>query len=196
MHLAREAMLAAAAGSVPLAVLRPTLVYGSGDPHNGYGPNKFRRQANRGEPIVLFGEGEEQRDHVDVEDIAAIVRLVLTHRSAGILNIATGTVTSFRALAEATVTLSPRKVAINGSPRNGERYIRRIQAFANTLDIAAERGTDLGYIDPGLRAVPFESVMLAVRVTETKAIVTRVFHQSQNWLEDLKKAASANNPEA
>jgi UDP-glucose 4-epimerase len=119
MHLAREAMLAAAAGSVPLAILRPTLVYGAGDPHNGYGPNKFRRQVNRGEPIVLFGQGEERRDHVDVDDIAAIARLVLTHRSAGILNIATGTVTSFRALAEAAVALSPRKVAINGSPRNG-----------------------------------------------------------------------------
>ena len=46
MHLAREQMIQAAAGATPLAVLRPTLVYGAGDPHNGYGPNKFRRQAN------------------------------------------------------------------------------------------------------------------------------------------------------
>ena len=77
MHLAREQMLLAAGGTTPLAILRPTLVYGAGDPHNGYGPNKFRRQANRGEAIVLFGEGEERRDHVDVDDIAEIVRLVL-----------------------------------------------------------------------------------------------------------------------
>jgi nucleoside-diphosphate-sugar epimerase len=119
MHLAREQMLLAAAGSAPLAILRPTLVYGAGDPHNGYGPNKFRRQANRGEAIVLFGEGEERRDHVAVDDIAEIVHLVLEHRSAGVLNIATGTVASFRALADKAVALSPRKVEIKNSPRSG-----------------------------------------------------------------------------
>jgi nucleoside-diphosphate-sugar epimerase len=117
MHLAREQMLLA--GVSPLAILRPTLVYGAGDPHNGYGPNKFRRQANRGEAIVLFGEGEERRDHVAVDDIAEIVRLVLEHRSSGVLNIATGTVASFRALADKAVALSPRKVEIKSSPRNG-----------------------------------------------------------------------------
>ena len=119
MHLAREQMLSAAAGATPLAILRPTLVYGAGDPHNGYGPNKFRRQANRGEAIVLFGEGEERRDHVDVDDIAELVRLVLAHRSKGILNVATGTVASFRALADMAVALSLRRVEIKTSPRSG-----------------------------------------------------------------------------
>ncbi len=119
MHLAREQMLAAAAGNTPLAILRPTLVYGAGDPHNGYGPNKFRRLANRGEPIVLFGEGEERRDHVDVDDIAEIVRRVLAHRSSGVLNVATGTVASFRSLADKAVALSPRTVDIKSSPRTG-----------------------------------------------------------------------------
>jgi UDP-glucose 4-epimerase len=119
MHLAREQMLLATVGAMPLAIVRPTLVYGAGDPHNGYGPNRFRRQANRGEAIVLFGEGEERRDHVDIDDIAELVRLVLDHRSAGVLNIATGTVTSFRALADKVVALAPHKVEIKGSPRSG-----------------------------------------------------------------------------
>lgn len=119
MHLAREQMLLAAAGSIPVAILRPTLVYGAGDPHNGYGPNRFRRRANHGEKIVLFGEGEERRDHVDVDDIAEIARLVAEHRSAGILNVATGMVASFRELAQKAVALSRRQVAIEGSPRSG-----------------------------------------------------------------------------
>lgn len=119
MHLAREQMLASVAGATPLAVLRPTLTYGAGDPHNGYGPNRFRRQASRGETIVLFGEGEERRDHVDVDDVAEITRLVLAYRSAGTLNVATGAVTSFRDLAERVVALAARRVAIKGSPRNG-----------------------------------------------------------------------------
>lgn len=119
MHVAREQMITASAGKATLAILRPTLVYGAADPHNGYGPNRFRRQANKGETIVLFGEGEERRDHVDVDDIAELTRRVIEHRSDGILNIATGTVTSFRELAEKAVALSPRKVEIKGSPRSG-----------------------------------------------------------------------------
>ena len=117
MHLAREHMLRVVVGAVPFAILRPTLVYGAGDPHNGYGPNKFRRQANRGEHIILFGEGEEERDHVDVGDIAQITSLVLDRRSSGVLNIATGTVASFRTVAEKVVGLGPRQVQITGSPR-------------------------------------------------------------------------------
>ncbi len=62
---------------------RPCLYYGAGDPHNGYGPNRFRRLANRGETIVLFGEGEVRRDHVAVDDIAEIVRCVFLRASLG-----------------------------------------------------------------------------------------------------------------
>jgi nucleoside-diphosphate-sugar epimerase len=118
MHLAREIALAGELPG-PLAILRPTLVYGASDPHNGYGPNQFRRKANRGGPITLFGEGEERRDHVAVNDVAELVYRVLSHRSVGSLNIATGTVTSFRGVAELAVSASGHAVAIEGSPRRG-----------------------------------------------------------------------------
>jgi len=118
MHLAREIMFATEV-KAPLAILRPTLIYGAKDPHNGYGPNQFRRKANKGEAITLFGEGEERRDHVAVEDVADIVARVLAHRSTGSLNIASGTVTSFRDVAELAVGLSGKRVAINGSERRG-----------------------------------------------------------------------------
>jgi nucleoside-diphosphate-sugar epimerase len=69
MHLAREVMFRSEI-KAPLATLRPSLLYGAGDPHNGYGPNRFRRLAHKGEPIVLFGEGEERRDQVLIDDVA------------------------------------------------------------------------------------------------------------------------------
>jgi UDP-glucose 4-epimerase len=150
MHLAREQMIQAAAGATPLAVLRPTLVYGAGDPHNGYGPNKFRRQANRGEAIVLFGEGEERRDHVDVGDIAEIVRLVLDHRSAGVLNIATGAVASFRALADKAIALSPRKVEVRTSPRNGPMPHNGYRPFDPAATLRAFPDFHYTPIDDGL----------------------------------------------
>jgi len=116
MHAARELMLKAEA-KVPLAILRPSLLYGARDPHNGYGPNRFRRLAQKGEPITLFGEGEEQRDHVDIADVARLTALVLAHRSRGELNIATGTSTSFREIAELAVKLSGKSAEIRGTPR-------------------------------------------------------------------------------
>lgn len=99
MHLAREVMFRAEL-KAPLAILRPTLIYGSADPHNGYGPNRFRRLSAANEPIVLFGEGEERRDHVWISDVAELVVRVLYRKSKGVLNVATGTVHSFREIAE------------------------------------------------------------------------------------------------
>lgn len=118
MHLAREVSFKAEV-KAPLAMLRPTLLYGAADPHNGYGPNRFRRLANEGKEIVLFGEGEERRDHVLIDDVAEIIARVIAHRSTGALNIATGTVHSFRALAELAVAQAGKSVAIKGSPRSG-----------------------------------------------------------------------------
>jgi nucleoside-diphosphate-sugar epimerase len=71
MHLTREVMLRSEF-SGPLAFVRPTLTYGIDDPHNGYGPNRFRRLAAAGKDLTLFGEGEEQRDHIAVADIAEL----------------------------------------------------------------------------------------------------------------------------
>lgn len=150
MHLAREQMLLNVAGATPVALLRPTLVYGAGDPHNGYGPNRFRRQANDGETILLFGEGEECRDHVDVDDIAEIVRLVLDHRSAGVLNIATGTVASFRTLAEKAIALAPRQVEIKTQPRNGPMPHNGYRAFDPAATLKAFPAFRYTAIDAGL----------------------------------------------
>jgi UDP-glucose 4-epimerase len=116
MHLAREIMLRAAL-KLPLAVLRPTLIYGAKDPHNGYGPNRFRRLAAKGEAITLFGEGEEKRDHVHISDVAALVSATLHQRSTGTLNIATGKSTSFREVAEMVAAHSGGSVEIRATPR-------------------------------------------------------------------------------
>lgn len=98
MHAARELMFRSEYRG-PLAYLRPTLIYGAADPHSGYGPNRFRRQATNGEPITIFGEGEEKRDHVAVEDVARLALRILLYRSSGTLNAATGISTPFHEIA-------------------------------------------------------------------------------------------------
>lgn len=118
MHLAREIAFRSDI-SAPLTIVRPTLLYGLEDPHNGYGPNRFRRLAAAGENIAVFGAGEERRDHVWIDDLAEILFRILTRRSIGVLNVATGEVHSFRALAEAVAGTSRRKVAVEETPRVG-----------------------------------------------------------------------------
>ena len=62
MHLMRENILKLL--NIKLCIVRPTLVYGANDPHNGYGPNKFIRLAQLKKEVSLFGKGErEKRSH-------------------------------------------------------------------------------------------------------------------------------------
>ncbi|WP_339854198.1 NAD-dependent epimerase/dehydratase family protein [uncultured Nisaea sp.] len=134
MHLAREVALAAEL-DVPLGIIRPTLIYGASDPHNGYGPNRFMRLASANEEIRLFGEGEERRDHVLVDDVADLVRRMVLRRSTGVINAATGDVHAFRAIAETVVRLSGSKSVVIGQPRQGAMPHNGYRAFdpANVL---------------------------------------------------------------
>lgn len=116
MHRTRELMFLAEV-KAPLAILRSTLVYGAGDSHNSYGPNRFRRMAREQGKITLFGQGEETRDHILVEDLAALVGQVLTHCSSGTLNAATGRSASFREVAQLVADQFGGAVSVEGAPR-------------------------------------------------------------------------------
>lgn len=116
MHRTRETMLARQV-SCPLAVVRPTMVYGAGDSHTSYGPTRFRRSAALHGVITLFGEGEECRDFVHVDDVARLVRRILLHESRGVLNLATGVSTSYARLADLVAAQFGRSIRIARVPR-------------------------------------------------------------------------------
>lgn len=120
MHAARELIFRTEYRG-PLAFLRPTLIYGADDPHSGYGPNRFRRQAVKGEPIIIFGDGEERRDHIVVEDVARLAVRILYHRSAGVLNAVTGVSTSFHGVAHIVAAQFDPRAQIKSVPRPGPR---------------------------------------------------------------------------
>lgn len=139
MHLAREVMLRSEYAG-PLVCVRPTLIYGIDDPHNGYGPNRFRRLAAEGKELVLFGEGEERRDHVAVEDIAELVLRIVLHRSTGIVNAVSADVVSFRDLAEFVAAKFSPGVAVKGSPRAGPMPHNGLRPFAPSAALTAFPG--------------------------------------------------------
>ena len=156
MHLTREVMLRSEF-SGPLALVRPTLTYGIDDPHNGYGPNRFRRLAAEGEDLVLFGEGEEQRDHVAVDDIAELVRCIVLHRSTGIANAVSGEVVSFRTLAEFVAAQFTPTVAIQTSPRSGPMPHNGLRPFAPSAALAAFPGFSFTRWQRGIAAMCAET---------------------------------------
>ena len=141
MHLTREVMLRSEF-SGPLVFVRPTLTYGIDDPHNGYGPNRFRRLAAEREDIVLFGEGEEQRDHVAVGDIAELILRLVLHRSTGTVNAVTGDVVSFKTLAEFIAAQFDPRVTIKDSPRVGPMPHNGLRPFAPSAALAAFPGLE------------------------------------------------------
>ena len=162
MHLAREVMLRSEFPG-PLAFVRPTLTYGINDPHNGYGPNRFRRLAAEGQDLVLFGEGEEQRDHVAVDDIAELVRCIVLYRSTGIANAVSGEVVSFRTLAEFIAAQFMPPVAIKGSPRSGPMPHNGLRPFAPSAALTAFPGFSFTPWRRGIAAMCAETLQAKQR---------------------------------
>lgn len=119
MHLTREQMLTYALekAKTPFAIVRPSLVYGPGDTHNGYGPNRFLRTTSQQEKIAMFGQGEEKRDHIFVSDVCRLIELCAAHQVVGILNLATGRAHSFMEVAETVGRVLDKPVQIETSPR-------------------------------------------------------------------------------
>lgn len=162
MHVTREMMLQSVAGNTPLALLRPSLLYGANDPHNGYGPNQFRRLCAEEKAISLFGNGEEQRDHVYIGDVAELIYLTLMHKSAGILNIATGSVTSFHKIASMINALSGNTREIITRPRSGPMPHNGLRPFC--IDACKQAFPKFNYttLAEGLK---FSQADLATEVT-------------------------------
>jgi UDP-glucose 4-epimerase len=92
------------------------MVYGPGDTHGSYGPNRFFRTAPHGR-ITLFGQGEERRDFVFVDDVARLIERVVSGRTTGVLNVATGRTASFEAVARLVAAALPWEVEITHQPR-------------------------------------------------------------------------------
>lgn len=153
MHKARELMFQSVLPPQTLAILRLTLTYGIQDTHNSYGPNRFRRSAQQEKKIVLFGEGEETRDHIFIEDAVEVIFSVLTHRSYGFLNLATGQSHSFMTVAKKVAEQFDEPIEIictsRKTPLTHRQYdIRNLsQAFPEIQFTSLEAGLNKVHVD-------------------------------------------------
>lgn len=113
------------ARNVPLLLLRVTGVYGPGDPHSGYGPNAFARSLAKDRTIRLLGGGEEERDHIHVEDVARLTAALTAAGAAGVFNLATGESRSFADIVATVRGLVPYEFTVASAPRKGPVTHRR-----------------------------------------------------------------------
>lgn len=128
MHTIREELLTKLYKG-KLSIFRPTLIFGPDDPHNGYGPNQFIRLALKRKKIILFGKGEERRDHVCIESVVSILSHAFSNKSTGTYNIASGKVFSFLDIAKKIEKISLKKNIIIKTKRNGPLHHLGLRQF-------------------------------------------------------------------
>ena len=115
-----------------LTILRPTLIYGKGDTHNSYGPNKFLKLVSRNKNIELFGKGEELRDHISINDITNLIILTLGKNLNKKINLVSGKVISFFNIAKLCISKN-KKSKIIFIKRQGPIPHNGIRVFDNSI---------------------------------------------------------------
>jgi|688.fasta_scaffold277043_3 UDP-glucose 4-epimerase len=125
MHMTRE-FICRQVDSEIYSIVRPTNVYGVGDPHNSYGPNRFAREAIEHKIINLFGRGNSTRDFIYIDDVAKIINAVLQNDSSIIVNAVSGSSVSFREIALKVASEFKESIAIN---ENGLELIESQKSY-------------------------------------------------------------------
>lgn len=84
---------------IPLLVLRLSGIYGPGD--NGKSTiNKLIESAVINKKVVIYGDGEDKRDFVYIEDLCNVLKMAADHKINGTLNVATGKSSSIKEIVE------------------------------------------------------------------------------------------------
>jgi UDP-glucose 4-epimerase len=121
-----HARVAGAVHKIPTVGLRFFNLYGPRqDPRSPYSGviSIFADRLKRGEPVEIFGDGEQVRDFTYVGDAVVALRRALSAASteAPVFNVCTGKGTTVRALAETMAALHQTGFAAYHSPaRSGE----------------------------------------------------------------------------
>lgn len=130
--------------------LRYFNVYGVHQRYDAYGNviPIFVHRALKGHPIVIFGDGEQTRDFVNVRDVVeANYQAAATAGVRGVFNIASATRISINALAQMIVGASRTRVPITyGPPRPGDvrHSLADISAAATAFGFEPEVSLEQG----------------------------------------------------
>lgn len=97
-------------------------IYGVGQTSEYAGViTKFLERIKQDKPLEIFGDGQQTRDFVAIEDVVNLICNSLSNRKSGIYNIASGKSITIEKLAKQMILLSGKKLDIKYAPsKDGE----------------------------------------------------------------------------
>jgi len=115
-----------------LTILRPFNVYGQGST-KGVIYNMIHNIRNN-KPIILFGDGNQKRDFLYVDDIVKAILLSLKKENDGIFNLGTGESISLQEIIAYLKKWSPKTVTVNVKPSEKEKPKNIFYSTANAQE--------------------------------------------------------------
>ncbi len=109
----------AQANRVPLAIMRPSNIYGPGQClRNGFGlVRTLLEKALQGRTVEMWGDGSAVRDYLFIDDaVAALLRLINDSKAIGPFNAGSGVGTSIKSLIEYVPEITGRPLEIMERP--------------------------------------------------------------------------------
>jgi len=149
---AAERLLLRMAGQhgTSLLILRPALVYGPGEPAYYYGPSGFLTRALSNSSITLWGDGEELREFLFVDDVVALTAKLLPGDARGVLNVVSGTSYTYAQALDAVARVTGRPPAVTSRPRTKDKVDHR---FDPSRLLAECPGFAFTSMEEGLRRI-------------------------------------------
>ncbi len=133
---------------MPLTILRFSHVYGKCDPHNKV-LKSFAAAVKNGEAPVIYGDGEDLRDHIHVSDIAECIIHALKNKVTGIFNIASGKSYSLKQLAQMIIDKAQKdlKPAFKERVNARKDYVFDISKLENKMKFKPKISIEEGIAD-------------------------------------------------
>ena len=100
-----------------LIIVRTPRIYGPGDSPKNYGPTKFTHHFVKNIPLIIWGDGEEKRDYIHIDDVVKILDKLIKLDFKGEVNICTGKPYSFKQLIQIIKKLVKREIIIKQKNR-------------------------------------------------------------------------------
>lgn len=98
-------------------ILRFFNIYGIGQTKEYAGViSKFEKFIKHNKPLEIFGNGEQSRDFVSINDVIDSIYCSISYDKNGIFNIASGKNTTIKNLAETMIALSGKNIGIKFNP--------------------------------------------------------------------------------
>jgi UDP-glucose 4-epimerase len=97
---------------IPLLIARIPRVYGVGDSIKNYGPSMFLDNFAKEKNFSIWGNGEEKRDYININDLNNIIYKIAKNSYTGVLNVCSGKSYSFQEIIKILEKISNKSIKI------------------------------------------------------------------------------------